>query len=160
MDLGVLCPCLVTMQPLLRHGFVYVSSQLSPRNRSRMERATGLATSLSPGPKFQRHDNGSSSQTRFNSNRSLRSKPSKMEEGRQWYDMEDLSWHPMPENGTPRNRDADNVPVNQEAVIASLDPRAHTTSSHAQVESGPAGSTPHTGIGVAQEWRLTHENNT
>lgn len=155
MDLGILCPCFVTMQPLLRHGFVYISSQLSPRNRSRIERATGVSTSLPPPTKSngERNPSNPSSHT-LTSDKSLRSKPSRMEEGTQWYDMDEMP-HPMPAHDANVTRDADGMPVDQEAALASLDPRANTTSTHAHVERGPGGNTPESGIGVAREWEVT-----
>ena len=158
MDLGVLCPCLVTMQPLLHHGFVYISSQLSPRNRSRVERITGTSV-LPPRPPKVHGDENASSHTQLNSDKSLRSKPSRLEEGgAQWYDsnqsyqMDDMP-EPVPKAVT---KDAGGTLVSQGAALASLDPRVNT-SSHAQVERGPGGNTPEGGIGVAKDWKLESE---
>ena len=158
MDLGILCPCFVTMQPLLRHGFVYISSQLSPRNRSRMEHALGVSTSLEPSPKIHSDENASS-RTHINREKSLRSKNSKTEEGgAQWYDMEDMSRAPPLPNDAPGTPHADASPVDQKAAaLASLDPRTNTTTSHTQAERGPGGNTPEGGIGVARDWRLESE---
>lgn len=159
MDLGILCPCFVTMQPLLHHGFVYFSSQLSPLNRSRLERATGVPTTSTPSPRthgIHGHENGSS-HTQLNSNKSLRSKHSRIEEGRQWYDMEDLPY-PLPQSAVAESRDPAGMPGSQEAALAGLDPRTKTTSSHAQVGRGPGGNAPESGIGVARDWRLHSEH--
>ena len=50
MDLGIICPCLVTFRPLIRSAFLVFSTYLSPATRARLERATGTS-SRSPAPK-------------------------------------------------------------------------------------------------------------
>ncbi|KAL8827248.1 MAG: hypothetical protein Q9191_003301 [Dirinaria sp. TL-2023a] len=122
MDLGILCPCFVTMQPLLRHGFVYFSSQLSPLNRSRAERFTGVSTSNPPRPKLQNGEAASShaqiSSAKFHSDKSLRSKYSRMEDGTQGYDMEDLSSHAIPTKDSTGMKGAEIMPMGQETALA------------------------------------------
>lgn len=79
-----------------------------------------------------------------------------MEDGTQWYGMEDMS-HPLPPSDAAGTTDADGMPLNQEAALASLDLRANTISSHAQVDRGLGGDTPEGGIGVARNWRIKSE---
>ena len=44
MDLGLLCPSLVTLRLLISSGYSVFASKLSPQNRQHVQRATGLSS--------------------------------------------------------------------------------------------------------------------
>ena len=161
--LGILCPCLVTLHPVIVKTYDFVTSRLSSRNRERVSRLTGVSpgdhskTNLKSNAYMEMtpHRRGVS-----DNSPSLRSKPSDLE-AQNCFSKVDVYM-----DKTPLPVDQGGMAVDQSAALATLDPRLHANAaSESQVQ--PLGSSaqagvhedqsdvPHHGIGVQRDWRLS-----
>ena len=158
MDLGILCPCLVTFRPLIRNGYLVFAAQLSPRTRERIERISHVSSEPKPDKMSDLPHSGSSTNIHGSSrSHSHESKPSDVESGPP----------PVPKvYADILPRDKSGMAVNQDAAVANLDPRVRTndgqtkkmgTSSQA-IASDSQDGTPGEGIGVSRDWRLESEH--
>ena len=161
--LGILCPCLVTLHPVIVKTYDFVTSRLSSRNRERVSRLTGV----SPGD-HSKSNLKSNAYMEMNSvphrrdasdaSPSLRSKPSDLEA------QNSFSKNDVYIDKTP-------LPVDQSAALATLDPRFQTnvaiesqiqplgSSAQAGVHE-EQGDVPDHGIGVQRDWRLSSTRET
>ena len=159
-DLGILCPCLVTLGPMIRAGYeillssaaqfgsvadgrrlfsyLIFSSNLSPCTRDRIDRITNLSSDpRTRQTKSDMEHSGSSTHvngTASSRSHSLTSKPSDLEKG----GASDAP--PVPTTYTTDGlpRDKNGMAVSQTTAIANLDPRT-------QVKSSGQGQTKHMG---------------
>ena len=80
LHLGLLCPCLITFQPIFVYAYRGLLSRLSPHNRTRVTRFTGVDDDTSDRTAYESRVAGSdkSGLTRFETS-SVNSKPSDLE---------------------------------------------------------------------------------
>ena len=168
--LGILCPCLVTLHPVIVKTYDFVTSRLSSSNRERVSRFTGV----SPGDhsKTELKSNAymemaSASHGRGTSDvsPSLCSKPSDLE-AQNGFSKGDVYM-----DKTPRPVDQGGNAIDQSAALATLDPRLQA-SAVSEGRMQPLGSSaqagvheerrgvPDHGIGVQRDWRLSSTRET
>ena len=75
LHLGLLCPCLITLQPIFLYAYVHTLRRLSPKARARVSRFTGVEGDDVSDTKV--HESGSND--RLEKSSSVNSKPSDIE---------------------------------------------------------------------------------
>lgn len=168
--LGILCPCLVTLHPLIVKTYALVTSRLSSRNRERVSRLTGV----SPGDHskinlksnaYMEMNSAPHREGASGASPSLRSKQSDLE-AQNGFNKGDVY-----KDTTPLPVDQGGMAIDQSAALATLDPRLQANAA-SEGRTQPLGSSaqagvhdeqrdvPDHGIGVQRDWRLssTREN--
>lgn len=161
--LGLLCPCLVTLHPVIVSTYGFVTSRLSSRSRDRVSKFTGVVpadsskSDLKTGAYMEMNSTGRKEGV-SNASTSLHSRPSDLE-------AQDVGGDRMYTEKTFMPVDKSGMAVNQDAALASLDPRLQGKGgggAHAQPlgSSARAGvneekhNIPENGIGVERQWDL------
>ena len=171
--LGILCPCLVTLHPVIVKTYDFVTSRLSSRNRERVSRLTGVApggdhskTNLKSNAYMEMEMNSGvphrQGAATSDASPSLRSKPSDLEAQNGGYGKGDVFT-----DKTPLPVDQGGMAIDQNAALATLDPRLLQANAADSANEGPLGSSaqagvdeeqrdvPNRGIGVQRDWRLS-----